>query len=101
MFIATVNKPVILNSKKICHLETLLTSNAKPAISGIRYSGQFHFAGWSIRKLRRPHVIIDAQLENLQKAYQVKLRSSDGLIIFSVIVPNLVNVLIEYKRINE
>ena len=53
------------------------------------------------RKFRRPHVIIDAQLESLRKASQVKPHDSTGLISFSVIVSNLVNVLKGYKQIGD
>ena len=65
------------------------------------YSGQFYGTVWSIleRKFGRPHVIIDAKLESLRKASQVKPTNSTGLISFSVIVSNFVNVLKEYKQI--
>ena len=53
------------------------------------------------RKFRRPHVIIDAQLESLCKASQVKPNDSTGLINFSVIVSNFVIVLKEYKQIGD
>ena len=67
------------------------------------YSGQFYGAAWSIleRKFGRSHVIIDAQLESLRKASQVKPHNSTGLISFSVIVSNFVNVLKEYKQIGD
>ena len=67
------------------------------------YSGQFYGAAWSIleRKLGRPHVIIDAQQESLRKASKVKPQDSTGLINFSVIVSNFVNVLKEYKQIGD
>ena len=67
------------------------------------YSGQFNGAAGSIleRKFGRPHVIIDAQLESLRKASQVKPHDSTGLISFSVIVSNFVNVLKEYKQIGD
>ena len=78
MFIATVDKPTIPDSEKMSHLKTLLTSKAKSAISGMGYSGQFYSAAWNIleRKFGRPHVIIDAKLENLRKANQVKPHDS-------------------------
>ena len=46
-------------------------------------------------------MIIDAQLESLRKASQVKRHNSTGLISFSVIVSNFVNVLKEQKRIGD
>ena len=46
-------------------------------------------------------MIIDAQLESLCKAVQVKSHNSTGLINFSVIVSNFVNVLKEYKQIGD
>ena len=46
-------------------------------------------------------MIIDAQLETLRKASQVKSHDSTGLISFSVIVLNFVNVLKEYKQIGD
>ena len=46
-------------------------------------------------------MIIDAQLESLRKASQVKSHNSTGLISFSVIVSNFVNVLKEYKQIGD
>ena len=46
-------------------------------------------------------MIIDAQLESLRKASQVKPHDSTGLISFSVIVSNFVNVLKEYKPIGD
>ena len=58
-----------------------------------------HGAFW--RKFGRPHVIIDAQLESLRKASQVKPHDSTGLTSFSVIVSNFVNVLKEYKQIGD
>ena len=72
------------DSEKMSHLKTLLTGKAKSAISGMGYSGQFCSAAWSIleRKVGRPHVMIDAQLESLRKANQVKPHDSTSLIIF-------------------
>ena len=101
MFIATVDQRPIPDSEKMSHLKTLLTGKARSAISGMGYSGQFYGAAWNIleRKFGRPHVIIDAQLESLRKASQVKPHDSTGLISFSVIVSNFVNVLKEYKQI--
>ena len=101
MFIATVDQQPVPDSEKMSHLKTLLTGKARSAISGIGYSGQFYGAAWSIleRKFGRPHVIIDAQLESLRKASQVKPHDPTGLISFSVIVSNVVNVLKEYKQI--
>ena len=84
------------------HLNTLLTGKARSAISGMG-SGQFYGAPWSIleRKFGRPHVIVDAQLESLGKASQVKPHNSTGLISFSVIVLNFVNLLKENKQIGD
>ena len=48
-----------------------------------------------------PHVIIDAQLERLRKARQVKPHDSTSLITFSVIVSTFVIVLIEYMLIGD
>ena len=103
MFMATVDKQSIPDSEKMSHPNTLLTGTARSAISGMGYSRQFYGAAWSIleRKLGRPHVIIDAQLESLRKASQVKPNDSTGLISFSVIVSNFVNVLKEYKQIGD
>ena len=103
MFIATVDQRPIPDSEKMSHLKTLLTGKARSAISGMGYSGQFYGAAWSIleRKFGRPHVIIDAQLESLRKASQVKPHNSTGLIIFSVFVSNFVNELKEYKQIGD
>ena len=83
MFIATVDQRPIPDSEKMSHLKTLLTGKARSAISGMGYSGQFYGAAWSIY----------AQLESLRKASQVKPHDSTGLISFSVIVSNFVNVL--------
>ena len=101
MFIATVDQRPIPDSEKMSHSKTLLTGNARSAISGMGYSGQFYGAAWSIlkRKIGRPHVIIDAQLEILRKASQVKPNNSTGLISFSVTVSNFVNMLKVYKQI--
>ena len=95
MFIATVDRRPIPNSEKMSHLKTLLTGKAKSSISRMGYSGQLYGSAWSIleRKFGRPHVIIDAQLESLRKASQLKPHDSTGLISFSVIVSNFVNVL--------
>ena len=103
MFIATVDKHTIPDSEKMSHLKTLLTGKAKSAISGMGYSGQFYSAAWNFleKKFGRPHVIIDAQLESLRKANQVKPHDSTSLINFSVIVSNFVNVLKEYKHIGD
>ena len=103
VFIATVDQRPIPDSEKVIHLKTLLTGKSGSAISGMGYSGQFYGAAWSIleKKFGRPHVIIDAQLEGLRKASQVKLHDSTGLISFSVIVSNFVNVLKEYKKIGD
>ena len=46
-------------------------------------------------------MIIDAQLESLRKASQVKPHNSTGLISFSVIVSNFVNVLKGHKQIGD
>ena len=103
MFIATVDRRPIPDSEKMSHLKTLLTGKATSAISGKGYSGQLYGAAWSIleRKFGRPRVIIDAQLESLRKASQVKPHDSAGLISFSVIVSIFVNVLKEYKQIGD
>ena len=103
MVIATVDRRPIPDSEKMSHLKTLLTGKAKFAISGMVYSGQIYGAALSIleRKFGRPHVIINAQLESLRKASQVKPHDSPGLIGFSVIVSNFVNVLKEYKQIGD
>ena len=47
------------------------------------------------------HMIIDAQLESLRKASQVKHHDPTGLISFSVFVSNFGNVLKEYKQIGD
>ena len=85
MFIATVDQRPIPDSEKMSQLKTILTGKARSAISGMGYSGQFYSAAWSIleRKFRWPHVIIDAKLESLRKASQVKPHESTGLITFS------------------
>ena len=103
MFIATVDKRMTPDSEKMRFLKPLLTGKAKPAILGIGYSGQLYSAAWNIleRKFGRPHVIIDAQLESLRKANQVKPHDSTSLINFSVILSNFVNVLKEYKHIGD
>ena len=103
MFIARVDQRPIPDSEKMSHLKTLLTGKARSAIFGMGYSGQFYGAAWSIlqRKFGRPHVIIDAKLESLRKASQVNPHDSTGLISFSVIVSNFVNVLKEYKQIGD
>ena len=93
---------MIPDSEKMSHLKTLLTGKAKSAISGMGDFGQFYCAAWNIleRKYGRPHVFMDAQLESLQMANQVKPHST-GLINFSFIVSNFVNVLKEYKHIGD
>ena len=48
MFIATVDQRPIPDSEKMSHLKTLLTGNARSAIPGLDYSGQFYGAAWSI-----------------------------------------------------
>ena len=103
MFIATVDQHPIPDSEKLRHLKTLLTGKARSAISGMGFSGQFYRAAWSIleRKFGRPHVAIDAQLESLRKASQVKPHNSTGLISFSVFFSNFVNVLKEHKQIGD
>ena len=67
------------------------------------YAGQFYSAAWSIleKKIRRPHVLIDAQLDSLRKANQVKPHDSASLIKFSVIVSKFVNVLKGYEQIGD
>ena len=97
MFIATLDQQPIPDSDKMSHLKTLPTGKARSAISGMGYSGQFYLG----RKFERPQVIIDAQLESLRKASQVKPHDSTGLISFSVIVSNFVNLLKEYKQIGD
>ena len=103
MFIATMDQRPIPDSEKMRHLKTLLSGKARPAMSGMGYSGQFYGSAWSIveRKFGRPHVIIDAQLESLRKASQLKPQESTSLISFSVIVSNFVNVLKEYMQIGD
>ena len=100
ILIAIVDKRTIPDSEKMGHLKALLTDKAKSAISGMGYSGQFYSAAWSIleRKLGRPQVILDAQLESLRKADQVKPHDSASLIQFSAIVSNILNMLKEYKQ---
>ena len=102
-FIATVDLRPIPDSEKMSHLKTLLKGKTRSAISGMGYSRQFFGAAWSIleRSFGRPHVIINAQLESLRKASQVNPHDSTGLISFSVIVSNFVNVPKEYKQIGD
>ena len=102
-FIATVDQRPIPDSEKKSHLKTLLRGKPRSAISETGYSEQFYGAAWSIleRKFGRPYVIIDAQLENLRKASQVKPHNSTGLISFSVVVSNFVNVLKGHKQIGD
>ena len=97
LFIATVDQRLKPDSEKINQLKILLKGKAWSEISGKGYSGELYGASWSIleRKFGRPHVIIDAQLESLRKANQVKPHDSTGLISFSVVVSNFVNVLKE------
>ena len=101
MFNASVDQRPIPDSEKMSHLKTLVTGNARSAISGMGNAGQFYGAAWSIleRKFGRTRVIIDAQLESLRKAIQVRPPDSTDLISFSVIVSNFVYVLKEYKQI--
>ena len=85
------------------HLKIMLTGKARSTISGMGYSGQFYGAAWSslVRKYGRTHVAIDAQLESLRKVNQVKPQDSTGLISFSLIFSNFVNVLKQYKLIGD
>ena len=98
---ATEDQRPIPNSEKMSHLTTLLTGRARSTTSGMGNSGQFYGAAWIIleRKFGRPHLIIDAQLESLRKASQVKPHDSTGLISFSVSVWNFVNVLKNTSRL--
>ena len=103
LFIATVDQRPIPDSEKMSHLKTVLTGRSRSAISGMGYCGQFYGAAWSTleRKFGRPHVIIDAQLESLRKASQVKPHNSTGLISFSVVVSNFVEMLKDHKQIGD
>ena len=82
VFIATVDQRLIPDSEKMSLLKTLLTVKARSTIYGRGDSGQYYGAAWSIleRKFGRPHEIIDAQLESLRKASQVKPQDSTGSI---------------------
>ena len=103
MLIAAADQRPIPDSDKMSHLNTLLTGKAKSAITGMGYSGQFYCAAWRIleRIFERTHYIIDAPLESLRKAVQMKPHNSTGLTCFSVIVTNFVIVLKEYKQIGD
>ena len=103
MFIATVDQQPIADSGKMSHLRTLVTGKASSAISRMGYSGQFYGAAWNFleKNFGMPHVIIDAQLEGLRRANQVKPHDSTGVTSFSVIVSNFVNVLKDYKQIGD
>ena len=83
--------------------KTVMTGKANSAISGVDYSGQFDGAEWSIleKKIGGFHVIIDAQLESRLQASHVKPQDSAGLINFLVVVSNYVNMLKEYKQIDD
>ena len=48
MFKATVHHRDITDSEKMSHLKTLLTGKAKPAISGMGYSGEFYAQAWEL-----------------------------------------------------
>ena len=84
MFFATIDKRTFLDSDKKSHLKTLLRGKGKSAISGMGNSGQFYSAAWRIqeRNFGRPHVIIDAQLESLRKANQVRLMTQQAWLGF-------------------
>ena len=85
-------------------LESLLTSKKiKSTIYGTGYSEQFYGAAWSIfeKKSGMSHVTIDVQLDILRKSSQMKPHNSTGLISFSVIVSNFVNVLKENSWIGD
>ena len=80
-----------------------VTGGESSAISGMGYSRQFYGVAWSIleRKFGRPHVIIDAQLESIRKANQVKPQDATDLISFSVVFSIFSNVLKEYEQIGD
>ena len=78
------------DSGKMSRLKTLHSGQAKSKISVMGYSGRFYSVAWSIleQSFGKPHAIIDAQLESLRKASQVKPHNSASLILiqFSIIV---------------
>ena len=80
-----------------------VTGRARSAISGMGYSRQFYGVAWIIleRMFGRPHVIIDAQLESIRKASQVKPQDATGLISFSDVFSTFSNVLKKYKQIGD
>ena len=80
-----------------------VTGRERSAISGMGYSRQFYGVAWSIleKKFGRPHVIIDAQLESIRKANQVKPQDATGLISFSVAFSIFSNLLKEYEQIGD
>ena len=68
-FIAKVDKRPIPDSEKMSHLKTLLTGKEQSAVFEMGQSGLFYGVSWSIleKKFGQPHVIIDTQLEGIQK----------------------------------
>ena len=81
------------------HLQTLLTGKAKSAISGMGYSGEFYAQAWELlgRKLGRPYLIVDAQLNILRKQQPIRMHDSTAIINYSITISNLVNVLKQYN----
>ena len=99
MFKATVHHRDIPDSEKMSHLKTLWTGEAKSAMSGMGYSGEFYVQACELlgRKFGRPYLIVDAQLNILRKQQQIRMHDSTAIINYSITINNLVNVLKQYN----
>ena len=95
MYKETVHHRKIPESVKMSHLKTLLTGKAKSAISGMGYSGEFYAQAWELlgRKIGRPYLIVDAQLNTLRKQETIRKHDSTAVINNSLTISNLFNVL--------
>ena len=80
------------------HLKTLLTGEAKSAITGMGYSGEFYAQAWELlgRTFGQPYPNVDAQLNTLRKQQPIRMHDSTAKINYSTI-SNLVIVLKQYN----
>ena len=72
-----------------------LTNLAKTAISGLGFSSQAYYQAWDDlrKKFGRLRVIVESQLKKINTYPQVKHDDSNGLVCFTNVVTNKVNVL--------
>ena len=95
MFQSTVGRSALSNNEKMRSLKALLTGAARRSVQGLGYSGAMFSVAWNTleRKFGQPHLIISAQLSQIQSYPTMRYQDSKILVEFADTVSNFEAVL--------